>query len=40
MGSFFNYDSPLMSGLGKLADLIILNLLTFNYFLFCNFMSF
>ena len=28
MGSFFNYDSPLMSGLGKLADLIILNLLT------------
>ena len=32
MGSFFNYDSPLMSGLGKLADLIILNLLTM---LFC-----
>lgn len=28
MGGFFNYDSPLLSGLGKLADLIILNLLT------------
>ena len=28
MGGFLNYDSPLMSGLGKLADLIILNLLT------------
>lgn len=32
MGSFFNYDSPFWSGLGKLADLIILNLLTL---LFC-----
>ena len=32
MGGFFNYDSPLMSGLGKLADLVILNLLTL---LFC-----
>lgn len=32
MGSIFNYDGPLMSGLGKLADLIILNLLTL---LFC-----
>lgn len=32
MGSIFNYDSPLMSGLGKLADLIILNLITL---LFC-----
>lgn len=29
---FFNYDSPLMNGLGKLADLVILNLLTF---IFC-----
>lgn len=32
MGGIFNYDSPLMSGLGKLADLVILNLLTL---LFC-----
>lgn len=32
MGGIFNYDSPLMSGLGKLADLIILNVLTM---LFC-----
>lgn len=32
MGSFFNYDSPLMSALGKLTDLVILNLLTL---LFC-----
>ena len=32
MGSLFNYDSPFLSGLGKLADLIILNLLTL---LFC-----
>lgn len=32
MGGIFNYDSPLMSGLGKIADLIILNLLTL---LFC-----
>ena len=32
MGGIFNYDSPLMSGLGKLADLLILNLLTL---LFC-----
>ena len=29
---FLNYDSPLMTGLGKLADLVILNLLTL---LFC-----
>lgn len=28
MGGIFNYDGPLMSGLGKLADLVILNLLT------------
>lgn len=32
MGGIFNYDSPLMSGLGKLTDLVILNLLTL---LFC-----
>lgn len=32
MGGIFNYDGPLMSGLGKLADLVILNLLTL---LFC-----
>lgn len=32
MGGIFNYDSPLMSGLGKIADLVILNLLTI---LFC-----
>ena len=32
MGGIFNYDSPLMSGLGKIADLVILNLLTL---LFC-----
>lgn len=32
MGGIFSYDSPLMSGLGKLADLVILNLLTL---LFC-----
>ncbi len=32
MGSFFSYDSPLMSALGKLTDLVILNLLTL---LFC-----
>ena len=32
MGSIFNYDGPLWRGLGKLADLIILNLLTI---LFC-----
>ena len=32
MGGIFNYDSPLMSGLGKLADVVILNLLTL---LFC-----
>lgn len=32
MGGIFNYDSPLMSGLGKLADLVFLNLLTL---LFC-----
>lgn len=28
MGGIFNYDSPLMSGLGKIADLAILNVLT------------
>lgn len=28
MGGLFNYDSPLMSGLGKMADLVVLNLLT------------
>lgn len=28
MGSIFNYDGPIWSGLGKLADLVILNLLT------------
>lgn len=28
MGGIFNYDSPLMSGLGKIADLVILNVLT------------
>lgn len=32
MGGIFNYDSPLMSGLGKIADLAILNFLTL---LFC-----
>lgn len=32
MGGIFNYDGPLMSGLGKVADLVILNLLTL---LFC-----
>ena len=32
MGSIFNYDNPLMSGLGRLVDLIVLNLLTI---LFC-----
>lgn len=32
MGGFLNYDSPLLSGLGKLTDLVILNLLTL---LFC-----
>lgn len=29
MGKFFNIDSPIMSGLNKLADLIWLNILTF-----------
>lgn len=29
MGRFFNIDSPIMSGLNKLADLIWLNILTF-----------
>ena len=29
MGKFFNLDSPLMSGLSKLADLIWLNILAF-----------
>ena len=28
MGGIFNYDGPLMSGLGKLCDLVVLNLLT------------
>lgn len=32
MGGILNYDGPLMTGLGKLADLVILNLLTL---LFC-----
>lgn len=32
MGGIFNYDSPLMTALGKIADLVILNLLTL---LFC-----
>lgn len=32
MGGIFNYDSPLMTTLGKIADLVILNLLTL---LFC-----
>lgn len=32
MGGILNYDSPLMSGLARIADLVILNVLTF---LFC-----
>lgn len=28
MGNFFNPDAPLMQGLGKIADLVVLNLIT------------